>query len=134
MDNFIEALKLLEECELLLWMGSASNVKDRKALHDKIKLFRSGPLKVDAEYKVVDGKAYAILRRDAKTGKTAPCPFCGTQHIHGGDEGHRTAHCVPSYLYKLNEKLTPIIQSGEFFLNYKDGYFVMAGKEGQHEA
>jgi hypothetical protein len=22
------------------------------------------------------------------------CPYCGRRHEHGGDEGHRVAHCV----------------------------------------
>lgn len=46
------------------------------------------------EYRTVDGRAYAVLRRADVQSRTTACPFCGERHLHGIGDGHRTPHCA----------------------------------------
>ena len=47
------------------------------------------------EYKNHLGNAPTlILKRKKGTELTAPCPFCGTGHAHGTNDGHRVSHCA----------------------------------------
>lgn len=46
------------------------------------------------EYQVLDGRAYAVLRRPDEASPTRACPFCGVKHTHGVGDGHRAAHCA----------------------------------------
>lgn len=34
-----------------------------------------------------------VLYRDTETSDTDECPFCGSNHSHGTNDGHRVAHC-----------------------------------------
>jgi hypothetical protein len=45
------------------------------------------------EYTTRFGKAIVILRRYKWDSPTHDCPFCRHNHIHGGTDGHRVAHC-----------------------------------------
>jgi hypothetical protein len=49
---------------------------------------------------ILDGLPVLLARNISKTSaKTAPCPYCGRQHIHGAGEvntlHHKVAHCPP---------------------------------------
>lgn len=47
----------------------------------------------NVEYEVVEGRAFAVLRRKDLKSPTHKCAFCGRMHKHGEGDGHRLAHC-----------------------------------------
>jgi hypothetical protein len=49
---------------------------------------------LDIQYEVLDGRAYAVLRRPEESAAAGPCPFCAVGHLHGIGDGHRMPHCV----------------------------------------
>jgi len=71
----------------------------------------------EAEYEVIEYRAYAVLRRDTEDGKTDACPFCGVRHIHGIGDGHRVAHCATF-------GTVAEVKSGAVTLRQSDGYIV----------
>ena len=46
-----------------------------------------------AEYEIDNGKKYPIIWRKKGSNKTDNCPYCNKGHMHGSNEGHRSAHC-----------------------------------------
>ncbi len=69
------------------------------------------------EYKVLDARAYAVLRRSSVGSPTRPCPFCGIPHSHGEGDGHRVAHCA--------DGAQDEVKSGDISLRRADGYIVL---------
>jgi hypothetical protein len=48
----------------------------------------------DPEYLKIGERAFAILYRHTEGSPTELCPFCGACHVHGSNDGFRTAHCM----------------------------------------
>ena len=71
----------------------------------------------EPEYETVDLKAIAVLRRRDASTATTPCPFCGSQHLHGTGDGHRSAHC--------DNPTSPEVRTPSgITLLHRDGYIV----------
>lgn len=69
------------------------------------------------EFRILDGNAYAVLRRAFPEDRTQPCPYCGLRHAHGPTDGHRIAHCPDT----AREEITlPAVT-----LRRRDGYLVI---------
>lgn len=45
---------------------------------------------------------YAQKVKDKKCWKTLPCFFCGEEHIHGAEAGHRVAHCTELFFDEIS--------------------------------
>jgi len=71
----------------------------------------------EAEYEVIDNRAYAVLRRDRDDERTDACPFCSVKHNHGSGDGHRAAHCTTSGTVQE-------VKSGAVTLSQQDGYII----------
>lgn len=74
------------------------------------------------EYKIVDGRAYAVLQRERAGSPTSFCPFCGDRHVHGIGDGHRGAHC---WRVIWSELQTPDGTT----LRQSDGYIIMSAHD-----
>ena len=48
------------------------------------------------EYEIHDGIKIPVLGRKKGSDSTDSCPYCGKNHIHGKQEGHRLGHCTPT--------------------------------------
>lgn len=71
----------------------------------------------DVEYEMIDGRAYAVLRRERAGSPTSFCPFCGDRHIHGIGDGHRGAHCA--------RVVWPEVETSDgTILRQSDGYII----------
>ena len=68
------------------------------------------------EYRIVNDRAYAVLRRITAASASKPCPFCGVPHKHSGPDGHRVAHCVRNWV--------DTISVGSVTLQKADGYIL----------
>lgn len=68
------------------------------------------------EYRVVNYRAYAVLRRPSEDAPSRPCPFCGSPHTHGKEDGHRIVHC--------GDNAQAQIHSENVTLRREDGYYV----------
>ena len=71
----------------------------------------------DIEYTRIDGRSYAVLRRERAGSPTSFCPFCGDRHRHGIGDGHRGAHCW--------RVIWPEVQTPDgTILRQSDGYII----------
>lgn len=66
----------------------------------------------------IDGKIYPVLYaqkvKDKRYWKTLPCFFCGEEHTHGAESGHRVPHCSDICFDEISNEEMPFKQ--------KDGY------------
>ena len=72
-------------------------------------------------YKKLNDKHYAVLRRKSESMPLESCVFCGESHKHGIGDGHRIAHCV-------NKPIVLVIdadaEGNDIIVSSGDGYYV----------
>ncbi len=71
------------------------------------------------EYEILNDRPYAILWRKKGSELTDLCPFCGLQHSHGSNPGHRIAHCSDT------NKTSQIIAQDGTILYQIHGYIII---------
>lgn len=74
------------------------------------------------------GKPHLVLWRETEDDSTIPCLFCGRNHIHGTDDGHRVTHCLDAYHAKPKGVFFEEVKVGSIVLRRSDGYIIRTRK------
>ena len=70
-------------------------------------------------YKVIDGRAYAVVYREKGSDKIKVCPFCNKSHSHSSGDGHRNTHCTTDSFYHV------VVASDGTIMKKSDGYYIV---------
>jgi hypothetical protein len=88
------------------------------------------------QYVIEHKRPTAIIYRIEGEDETMPCPFCKNTHVHGGNDGHRIAHCAPVFTrggkLKFEPKETITADDGTQ-LYKKHGYVVVEIGRSKHK-